>query len=85
MEGVLALLIPIVGTVGFFGWLIARSPVGRAYADRLRGTAVTADRADLEASIEALRAEVAELAERIDFTERLVAKEREAPRLAPPS
>ena len=85
MEGVVALLIPIVGTIGFFAWLLARSPVGRAYADRLRGDAVIADRADLEASIEALRGEVAELTERMDFTERLLAKERDAARLAPPS
>jgi hypothetical protein len=84
MGDALSLLIPIVAVAGFWAWLLARSPVGRAYADRLRGTAVTTDRAELEASIEALRGEVAELAERIDFTERLLAKERDAARLAPP-
>jgi hypothetical protein len=48
MTDVLALLIPIVAVVGFWVWLLARSPVGRAYADRLRGSSITTDRADLE-------------------------------------
>jgi hypothetical protein len=77
MESVLALLIPILGVIGFWAWLLARSPVGRAYADRLRGPAVSDDRADLEAAIAALRSEVAELTERLDFAERLLAEPRE--------
>jgi hypothetical protein len=77
MEGVVAVLIPIVGMIGFWAWLLARSPVGRAYADRLRGTTVPGDRADLEASIAALRGEVAELTERLDFAERMLAERRE--------
>ncbi|HUL49037.1 MAG TPA: hypothetical protein VLT79_03380 [Gemmatimonadales bacterium] len=75
MEGV---LIPIVSVVGFFTWLLARSPVGRAYADRLRaGTAPGLDRAEhasLMEAVDALRREVAELSERMDFAERLLAR-----------
>ena len=36
MEGVLALLIPIVAVGGFFAWMISLSPVGKAYAERLK-------------------------------------------------
>src|SRR2546422_430976 len=38
----------------------------------------------LEQELEAVRREVAELAERVDFAERLLAKHRESERLAPP-
>ena len=34
MEGVVALLIPIVAVGGFFAWMIALSPVGKAFAER---------------------------------------------------
>lgn len=88
MEGALALLIPIVAVGGFFAWMIALSPVGKAYAERLRhGRGPRDDAGHLEALLEAveqLRREVAELAERVDFTERLLAKQREAERLGPP-
>src|SRR5260370_1179270 len=36
MQGTLALLIPIISVAGFFGWMLAISPVGKAYAERLR-------------------------------------------------
>ncbi len=64
--------------------------VGRALADRIRGgtrqsaEAVKALGEELTAEIHAVQAEVAELAERVDFTERLLAKAREQPRLARP-
>src|SRR5579859_712864 len=35
--GFLALLIPIVSVGGFFAWMIALSPVGKAYAEKLKG------------------------------------------------
>jgi hypothetical protein len=84
MEGVLALLIPIVAVGGFFAWMISLSPVGKAYAERLRhGTAGAggldaAARDQLVESVESLRQEVAELAERVDFTERLLARQSSA-------
>ena len=81
---VLALLIPIVAVGGFFAWAISMSPVGRAFADRLRhgpvprpGTGGSAeDMTELVDSVDALRREVAELAERVDFTERLLGQQR---------
>ena len=58
------------------------SPVGRALADRLRGhsAAPMRDPALLE-ELDQLRQEVAELHERVDFTERLLAQKREAGQL----
>ncbi len=76
MEDILALFIPIVAVGGFFAWMIALSPVGKAYAERLKhGPATggtTEDHAELVETVEQLRREVAELAERVDFTERLL-------------
>jgi hypothetical protein len=88
MEGVVALFIPIISVAGFFAWMIAISPVGKAFAERLRNQARPADegeRQQLLQAVEALRHEVAELAERVDFTERLLAKARdsEAGKLGP--
>ena len=92
MEGILGVLVPIISVAGFFAWLLARSPVGRAYADRLRARpAPGVDRAeygDLAETVDALRREVAELSERMDFAERLLAKggergEGAAARIAP--
>src|SRR2546427_8385213 len=89
MEGVVALLIPIVAVSGFFAWMIALSPVGKAFAERLRGgTGPSGGAAASDAvlqELEQLRHEVAELAERADFTERLLAKGRdgETGKLAP--
>jgi hypothetical protein len=71
-------------------FLLAISPVGRAFADRIRGKGqgdVRAELADhkeaLEQELEAVRREVAELAERVDFAERLLAKGREGQRIGP--
>ncbi len=87
MQGTLALLIPIISVAGFFGWMLAISPVGKAYAERLRpagrATEEAGDREALQQALEAVRQDVAELAERVDFAERLLARAREAERLAP--
>jgi aldehyde:ferredoxin oxidoreductase len=88
MEGVLALMIPIVAVGGFFAWMLALSPVGKAFAEKLRGH--KAGRGDAEGqeelleSVEQLRREVAELAERVDFTERLLGQQRGSERLGSP-
>jgi len=74
---------------------IAFSPIGRAVADRIRGKGSSGDGGDvrtelaehkdaLNQELEAVRREVAEIAERVDFAERLLAKNREGERLAPP-
>jgi hypothetical protein len=79
MEDILALLLIFGG-----GTLIAISfsPVGRAIADRIRGHRVEAspDPVVYE-ELERIRGEMAELQERVDFTERLLAKSREPDQL----
>jgi hypothetical protein len=73
--GVIAVFIPIVAIGGFFTWMIAISPVGKAFAERLRGGGKSeGEHEELAATVEELRREVAELAERVDFTERQLAR-----------
>lgn len=85
--GVIAVFIPIISVGGFFAWMIALSPVGKAYAERMRlatkREAEGGDPEELRAAVDDLRREVAELAERVDFTERLLAKQQPAERLPP--
>ncbi len=87
MEGTIALLIPIVATAGFFAWMISLSPVGKAFAERIRGRPQEApplqNQEEILQSLDDLRHQVAELAERVDFTERMLAKRPEATQLPP--
>lgn len=82
VEGILAIIFIFGGGTAF---LLAISPVGRAFADRIRGGGIVSDDTArrLEAShqdvieeLEAVRREVTELHERMDFTERVLAKNR---------
>ncbi len=87
MEDILALFIPIVAVGGFFAWMIALSPVGKAFAERLKhgprgGT--NEDQGELVETVEQLRREVAELAERVDFTERLLGQQKAVEQVAKP-
>ena len=84
--GFLALLIPIVSVGGFFAWMIALSPVGKAYAEKLKGPGGMAGEAGEQVlqAIEDLRQEVTELSERVDFTERMLAKAKEQGLIQPP-
>ncbi len=87
MEDVLAIVL-IFGGGSLF--LLAISPIGRAIADRIRSGAVVpeeslrrvheAQQALLE-DLGALRQEVAELQERLDFAERLLSQQRERSRI----
>jgi hypothetical protein len=52
--------------------LLSISPVGRALADRLRGRVEHPQDPELLAEVDALRQEVAELHERVDFAERIL-------------
>jgi hypothetical protein len=82
VEGVLAIIFIFGGGTLF---LLAVSPVGRAFADRIRGGGIVSDDTvrRLEAShqevleeLESVRREVVELHERMDFTERVLAQGR---------
>lgn len=79
--------IPIVAIGGFFAWMIART-LSKGYTAKLQAGREAAPDADarheqLLAAVEDLRREVAELAERVDFTERLIAKGPATGRLGP--
>ena len=85
--GELEVLIPIVAVGGFFGTVIAFI-LSRTYMAKLKAQSQGGGAAGQEealAAVEELRREVAELAERVDFTERLLAKARdgEAGKLGP--
>ncbi len=91
MEDILAIIF-LFGGAAFVA--AAFSPVGRAFADRIRGKHGGPDPEQLRAEIaeaheaqaeelQQVRQEVAELAERLDFAERLLAQQREAPRVGP--
>jgi hypothetical protein len=76
----------ITGVMILLGKIVI--PITQAYARRLdpsaRATQPTGELADLEARVrdlEAREARVAELEERLDFTERMLAQQREQPRL----
>ncbi|PYO81022.1 MAG: hypothetical protein DMD65_13930 [Gemmatimonadetes bacterium] len=92
ITGALAIVLIFGGGTLF---LLAISPVGRAIAERIRrsgGGALPEDvrgeldelRSELTGEVHQLRTEVSELSERMDFAERLLAKQRDGERLAPP-
>lgn len=81
----------VVAAVGTFAVLavVVLGPIGRAFAERLRGRSrePELDSAEVEAlrdELQSLRQHVAELAERQDFTERMLAQVRERGLLSPP-
>jgi hypothetical protein len=69
MEGLFAITFIFGGGTLF---LLSISPVGKALAERIRGHAPPAHDPELLAEVDALRQEVAELHERVDFAERLL-------------
>ena len=79
--------IPIVGMILVLGpvatWAVSLTPIGRAFADRLRGGAAGSDGQlhEMQDEIERLQEHVLsqdqrleELNDRLDFTERLLAR-----------
>jgi hypothetical protein len=75
MEGVLAITFIFGGGTLF---LLSVSPVGRALAERIRSHGGRSEPdPELQADVDALRAEVSELHERMDFAERLLAQRQE--------
>lgn len=79
MEGVFFVIIVFGG--GMLA-LLSRTEIGRAIADRIRGEGGSGG-ADPELldEVTRLRHDVTELQERVDFAERLLAKQRDAGRL----
>lgn len=76
MEDILALVLIFGG-----GTLIAISfsPIGRAIAERIRGTALTSEpHPEVLAEIDELRGHLAELQERMDFSERMLGQQQDA-------
>ena len=69
MESILAITFIFGGGTLF---LLSISPVGKALADRLRGQVPPVHDPELLAEVDALRQEVADLQERVDFTERML-------------
>ena len=70
---ILAIIVAVVAVKLF------RGPVGQAIADRLRGSAAP-DTAVLD-ELEALKGRLAEVEERLDFAERMLARAEQAERL----
>jgi hypothetical protein len=74
-------------------FLISMSPIGKAIAGRITGKRVLLEDEEIGALVKDLRQELdemqhlpeqmSELGERVDFLERMVAKQREAERLPP--
>jgi hypothetical protein len=61
---------------------IFRGPVGAALADRIRAGRTSAADPALAAEVDQLRGRLAEVEERLDFAERLLARAREADQLS---
>ncbi len=85
MEDILAIVM-VFGTA-MLG-VIAFSPIGKAIAERLRGKSAQAQLApeeldDVRAQLQTVQEQVNELAERQDFTERLLAKTRDKGAIGP--
>ncbi len=65
MEDIIAVFIPIIAIGGFFAWMISLSPVGKAFAERLKhgpvprdGAGTAEEHAELVETVEQLRREV---------------------------
>ena len=78
MEDILAIIM-VFGT-GMVG-IVAFSPIGKAIAERLRGKhadALPSEEIDeLRGQLQGVQEQLSELAERQDFTERMLAQQRE--------
>ena len=79
MEGILAITFIFGGGTLF---LLSISPVGKAIAERIRSHgAVPMQDHELLNEVDALRRDVSELQERVDFTERLLSQAQPQSRL----
>jgi hypothetical protein len=77
-------LIPATIALAVVSVILLKGPVGEAIAMRLRGEVASHDVSDgLLAELDDVRARMAELEERLDFSERLLARHSDPARLAP--
>lgn len=75
LEGILAVTFIFGGGTVF---LLSISPIGKALAERIRSHgAVPVQDPELLAEVDALRRDVSELQERVDFAERLLSRTQE--------
>jgi hypothetical protein len=71
--------IPAIMMLGIGGTIVLRGPLGKAIARRIEGASAPGmDVEPLLQELDEVRARMLELEERMDFTERLLAREREA-------
>ena len=83
MEDILALILIFGGGTAV---LLSFSPVGMAFAARIRGEPPAPEPdPELRAELDLLRQDVAELQERLDFAERMLARAEPADGLRPGS
>ena len=76
-------LIPAIIAMGVIAVVLLKGPVGEALAMRLRGEVGAPELNDaVLAELDDVRARMAELEERLDFSERLLAKTSDPARLA---
>jgi len=80
MAGILFIVIVFGGGILF---ALSKTEIGHAIAYRIRGVGQSGSGADpmLSEEVDRLREQVGELAERVDFTERLLAKRRDDARI----
>jgi len=79
--------IPAMITTGVVGAIVLRGPVGKALAERIhQGAAGAGADPELLEEFDEMRNRMVELEERVDFTERLLAKHRaDDPAALPPA
>ena len=75
----------IGGVVIIFASALAKILLAKTRASVPMRPSSDGEAAELRQEIDALQNRLGELEERVDFTERILAKQREADRLAPPS
>ena len=79
--------VPALITAGVVGALVLRGPLGKALAERIHSGTVAAGEVppELLEDMDDMRNRMVELEERVDFTERLLAKHRaDDPAALPP-
>jgi hypothetical protein len=71
-----------VGIIAFIAaTVVLRGPLGQALARRIEGRSESSDDDRVVRALDEIRAELAELGERVDFAERLLAQQGEQERL----